>query len=44
MKSVVGHSVSMDTFGVYGHEIDGDRHRAATIIDGVFDQILNKKK
>lgn len=44
MKSVVGHSASMDTFGVYGHEIEGDRHRAATIIDGVFNQILNNKK
>ena len=44
MKSVVGHSESMDTFGVYGHEIEGDRHRAATIIDGVFRDILNVKK
>lgn len=40
MKSVVGHS-SMDTFGVYGHEIDGERHRAAQIIDGVFQSVLN---
>ena len=41
MKSTVGHSSTMDTFGVYGHEIEGERHRAATIIDGVFDSILN---
>ena len=40
MKSVVGHSSSMDTFGVYGHEIDGERHRAAQIINGVFDSVL----
>ena len=40
MKSVVGHSSSMDTFGVYGHEIDGDRHRAAQIINGVFESVL----
>ena len=41
MKSVVGHSSSMDTFGVYGHEIEGDRHRAAKIIDGVFQSVFN---
>lgn len=41
MKSVVGHSSSMDTFGVYGHEIDGDRHRAAKIINAVFESVLN---
>lgn len=40
MKSVVGHSTSMDTFGVYGHEIEGERHRAAEIIQGVFNDIL----
>lgn len=42
MKSVVGHSQSMDTFGVYGHEIEGERHRAAQIIDDVFRNILDK--
>lgn len=40
MKATVGHSSAMDTFGTYGHEIDGDRHRAAEIIDSVFDGIL----
>jgi len=40
MKSVVGHSSSMDTFGTYGHEIDGERHRAAEIIDSVLENIL----
>ncbi|MGN0184267.1 MAG: hypothetical protein ACI4AL_04055 [Aristaeellaceae bacterium] len=40
MKSVVGHSSSMDTFGVYGHEIEGERHRAAQIIDGVFQSVF----
>lgn len=42
MKSVVGHSSSMDTFGVYGHEIEGDRHRAAKIIDGVFQSVFSQ--
>lgn len=40
MKSVVGHSSSMDTFGTYGHEVEGDRHRAAQITDNVFAGIL----
>ena len=44
MKSVVGHSSSMDTFGTYGHEIEGDRHRAAKIIDEVFAGILNQSE
>lgn len=42
MKSVVGHSSSMDTIGVYGHEIEGDRHRAAKIIDGVFQSVFSQ--
>lgn len=44
MKSVVGHSSSMDTYGIYGHEIDGERHRAAQIIDNVFNSILDEVK
>ena len=40
MKSVVGHSTSMDTYGVYGHDVDGDSARAASIIETVFDRIL----
>ena len=42
LKLTVGHSSSMDTFGVYGHEVEGDRHRAAEIADKVFDHILSK--
>lgn len=33
IKDIVGHSVSMDTFGTYGHIVDGDEKRAAEIID-----------
>ncbi|MBQ8216466.1 MAG: tyrosine-type recombinase/integrase [Oscillospiraceae bacterium] len=40
LKDVVGHGASMDTFGVYGHEIDGDKQRAADIIDNIFNRIL----
>ena len=40
LKMVVGHSDSMDTFGVYGHEVDGELKRAAALLDGVFDRVL----
>lgn len=43
MKATVGHSSAMDTFGVYGHEVEGDRHRAAAIVDSVFANILEQE-
>lgn len=39
IKSIVGHSVSMDTYGVYGHEVDGEMKQAAEIIDLTFKQL-----
>ena len=36
IKDIVGHSVSMDSFGVYSHLVDGDERRAAEIIDLTF--------
>lgn len=36
IKDIVGHSVSMDTFGTYGHIVDGDSKRAAEIVDLTF--------
>lgn len=36
IKDIVGHSVSMDTFGTYGHIIDGETKKAAEIIELVF--------
>lgn len=42
LKATVGHSSSMDTFGVYGHQVEGDLHRAAAIIDDVFKRVLEK--
>lgn len=41
MKATVGHSSSMDTYGVYGHQIDGEMHRAASIVDSVFSELLS---
>lgn len=36
VKAIVGHSASMDTFGVYGHKVDGENERAAKILDLTF--------
>lgn len=32
VKDLVGHSVDMDTFGVYGHEVDGEMQLAASLV------------
>lgn len=46
IKDIVGHSVSMDTFGTYGHIVDGDSKRAAEIVDLTFqfDRNLTEEK
>ena len=40
IKDIVGHSVSMTTFETYGHIVDGDRKRAAEVIDLTFEKSL----
>lgn len=40
LKQVVGHSGSMDTLGVYGHEVDGEMKDAASVISCVFRELL----
>lgn len=40
LKREVGHSASMDTFGVYGHAIDGEAQRVQSGLDTVFGDIL----
>ena len=40
LDPVAGHSPAMDTFGVYGHEMDGDLQYVADEIDGIFSRIL----
>lgn len=42
LKDIVGHSASMDTGGVYGHEIDGEKQRAANILDDIFARVLGE--
>jgi integrase len=41
LKEIVGHSGSMDTFGVYGHEVDGEKERTATMLDRIFDPYIH---
>ena len=40
LKQAVGHSDKMDTFGIYGHEFEGEMTRVANIMDNVFDVLL----
>ena len=42
LKAIVGHTDDMDTYGVYGHDVAGDRERTANILDSVFSRILNE--
>ena len=41
LKRLVGHGRSMDTMGTYGHAVDGELQAAASIIEGIFDKILD---
>jgi integrase len=41
LKSVVGHAKNMDTFGVYSHEVKGDRTYTAKMINDIFLGIIN---
>lgn len=36
IKDVVGHSKSFDTFGTYGHILDGENRKTASVIDLTF--------
>jgi len=40
VKMLVGHSESMDTFGVYGHKIEGELQESKTIMDNVFANLI----
>ena len=40
VKTVVGHSKNMDTFGIYGHMLEGDLERIAGEIEGKFSELL----
>lgn len=39
VKTIVGHSATMDTFGTYGHAVDGELKQAAEIMDLTFTRL-----
>lgn len=43
LRAVVGHGTKIDTYAVYGHEVDGDMQRAANVADAVFASLLDDK-
>jgi integrase len=44
VKSLVGHSENMDTFAVYGHDLDGDSAARAAALDDAFARIFASEK
>ena len=40
VKSIVGHSESMDTFGVYGHALTGDDEATTAALEDAFRSVL----
>jgi site-specific recombinase XerD len=40
MKPAIGHSLSMDTLGTYGHEVDGDMQLTADIMELVHQRTM----
>lgn len=44
VKDLVGHSQSMDTFGIYGHALTGEDIETAQKINGLFERLLPPKK
>ena len=41
LKDLVGHSVDIDTYGIYGHVVDGEMERAKRIMDSTFERVLS---
>ena len=44
VKSLGGHSKNMDTFGIYGHKMQGDTSLTAQMIQDRFDDLLSNSK
>ena len=40
IRQIVGHSASMDTFGTYGHMVDGEIERASAQISTIYKNVL----
>lgn len=44
IKQLVGHSVNMDTFGVYGHMINGEMQQAASIVNLTVQEAIKEEQ
>lgn len=44
LKSLVGHSKSMDTYGIYSHAINGEQQETAIMLNELFCILLQEKK
>lgn len=40
IRTIVGHSKNMDTYGIYGHDVEGEAEKTACNINNVFDAII----
>lgn len=40
LKPMVGHSKNMDTRGIYGHDLAGNRERTASMLEETFDRLI----
>lgn len=40
IRPLVGHSKSMDTFGIYGHEVKGELQKTAETVSEIFSKLL----
>lgn len=40
LKQLVGHSKSMDTYGIYSHNVDGDLQNASILVNQIFTRLL----
>lgn len=44
LKAIVGHAKNMDTWGVYGHDLNGEKERIANKIQDIITDLLTEKK
>lgn len=44
VKPLVGHSKDMDTFGIYGHTVDGELENTADLLQQTMDALITDKK
>jgi integrase len=43
LKDLVGHSKSMDTYGVYSHNYSSDKNQTAELVQNILDEFISEK-